>query len=345
MLRLSYCCTPLAEGYAKTVYPVLVRLVGGFWGLFPFSVGEIIIYAIILSVFIFLIRLVWLWSRRRKVLPFARKGGKLSLWGVAVILTLYTFHCGINYYRLPFSAFLDLELSPSSVEELSALCEELAIQTGEASKEVEEALEALSHIEGQLDLSHRAAEWMTEMGRRFPALDGYYPDAKRVLFSRGMSYLEILGVYFPPTIEANFNGDVPAYTLPATICHELSHLRGFMREDEANFIAYLACRESGEAVFGYSGGMLALDYAMDALYSADADAYRQIIETRYTERMLRDVQAYNDYWRQFEGPVGDISNMANDIYLKANAQADGVRSYGRMVDLLLADYRMRHSLL
>ncbi|HPE16562.1 MAG TPA: DUF3810 family protein, partial [Oscillospiraceae bacterium] len=29
----------------------------------------------------------------------------------------------------------------------------------------------------------------------------------------------------------------------------------------------------------------------------------------------------------------------NDAYLKANAQRDGVKSYGRMVDLLLAEYR------
>ena len=34
-----------------------------------------------------------------------------------------------------------------------------------------------------------------------------------------------------------------------------------------------------------------------------------------------------------------FSNKINDTYLKANAQSDGVKSYGRMVDLLLAKYR------
>jgi hypothetical protein len=33
----------------------------------------------------------------------------------------------------------------------------------------------------------------------------------------------------------------------------------------------------------------------------------------------------------------------NDTYLKANAQSDGVASYGRMVDLQLAEYRGRLS--
>ena len=32
-----------------------------------------------------------------------------------------------------------------------------------------------------------------------------------------------------------------SYNLPFTTCHELSHLRGFMQEEEANFIGFLAC--------------------------------------------------------------------------------------------------------
>lgn len=34
-----------------------------------------------------------------------------------------------------------------------------------------------------------------------------------------------------------------------------------------------------------------------------------------------------------------VSDRVNDAYLKANGQENGLRSYGRMVDLLLAYYR------
>ena len=34
-----------------------------------------------------------------------------------------------------------------------------------------------------------------------------------------------------------------------------------------------------------------------------------------------------------------MSNQMNDVYLKANSQEDGVKSYGRMVDLMLEYYR------
>ncbi len=46
-----------------------------------------------------------------------------------------------------------------------------------------------------------------------------------------------------------------------------------------------------------------------------------------------------DYWKNFDTKVAKISNNINDAYLKANNQDDGVKSYGRMVDLLLAYYR------
>ena len=46
-------------------------------------------------------------------------------------------------------------------------------------------------------------------------------------------------------------------------------------------------------------------------------------------------------WIGFDGKVAEVSNKVNDTYLKVNKQEDGVKSYGRMVDLLLAQHRER----
>lgn len=190
------------------------------------------------------------------------------------------------------------------------------------------------------EISRRARDAMRLLGEDYPQLSGYYPPAKPVLFSRGMSRLDITGVYFPPTIEANVNVDVPSYHIPATACHELSHLRGFMREDEANFIAYLACRASGDAEFLYSGDMLALVHVSNALYRADADLSAKL-RAKMGDRLQADFRRNSAYWDQMEGPVATVSQAVNNTYLKANAQSDGTKSYGRMVDLLLADFRKR----
>ena len=41
---------------------------------------------------------------------------------------------------------------------------------------------------------------------------------------------------------------------------------------------------------------------------------------------------------RFEGKTAEVSTKVNDTYLKAHSQTDGVLSYGRMVDLMLADF-------
>ena len=58
--------------------------------------------------------------------------------------------------------------------------------------------------------------------------------------------------------------------------------------------------------------------------------------------MRRDLVANSEYWKQFEHTkIAETSEKLNDSYLKANNQADGTQSYGRVVDLLLAEYRQR----
>ena len=82
---------------------------------------------------------------------------------------------------------------------------------------------------------------MVRLGQSYPQLEGYYPYPKPLINSRLLSVQQLCGIYSPFTIEANYNREMPYYNIPHTICHELSHLKGFMREDEANFIGYLAC--------------------------------------------------------------------------------------------------------
>jgi hypothetical protein len=157
-----------------------------------------------------------------------------------------------------------------------------------------------------------------------------------------MSQTEITGIFIPFTMEANVNVDIPDYSIPATMLHELAHLRGFMREDEANYIAYLAGMESDNAEFKYSSTMLALITAGNALYDKDPDLYFEIRD-QYSDGVLKDIRANSRYWQQYDDTViSTVSNKINDTYLKANAQTDGIQSYGRMLDLMLAKYREDH---
>ncbi|MDD6175427.1 MAG: DUF3810 domain-containing protein [Firmicutes bacterium] len=326
-----------AEWYAVTVYPVLVGSVGRFFGLFPFSVLEFGIVLLILLLLVLFVRLVVRLVRKkgsRGRILFGAFSRVLTL--VLCLATVFMANCGVNYYRTEFSAFSGLTVQKSGTERLIRLCTLLAEHLNELAPQVEIGEDGLSAADENLRQDAVAA--MNRLGEEYPVLQGYYPQPKPVAASRGMSYLNITGVYSPFTIEANYNCDTVAYTIPVTVCHELSHLRGFMREDEANFIGYLACVRSGNTAFAYSGEMLAYVYASNALWSAgEKDAYRQIAAS-LPEICKKDLQADSTYWKAFETPVAQVSSQVNNSYLQANGQTDGVKSYGRFVDLLLAYY-------
>lgn len=259
--------------------------------------------------------------------------------------TLFTLLCGLNYHRLSFAAISGLDVRPSATEELADACTELVLRANELRAGLAENDEGVMVMANgsYYDTSAFAQDAYRFIGAEYEVLGGFTARPKPVLASRAMSYLDITGIYMPFTFEANVNVDVPDYWIPCTMMHELAHFKGFMREDEANFVSYLACTASGDDDFDYSGTMLALIHSSNALYSADRELYWPVME-QLSEGVRRDLSANSAYWKQFEGPVAQASSAMNDVYLKSNRQENGVKSYGRMVDLVLADYRERHGL-
>jgi hypothetical protein len=134
------------------------------------------------------------------------------------------------------------------------------------------------------------------------------------------------------------NATLPDWEIPFTSAHELAHQRGFAREDEANYVGYLACRAHPDRDFQYSGTFRAALYALSALAQVDRSSYG-LLRGRVTAPQSRDLAALAAWHRRYESRLGEVQERVNDAYLKTQGQADGVRSYGRMVDLLLAERR------
>ena len=78
-------------------------------------------------------------------------------------------------------------------------------------------------------------------------------------------------------------------------------------------------------------------YAGNALAKADYEDFIELYK-KLDEKARNDLEDNNVFWDRFEGKTAEVSTKVNDTYLKAHSQTDGVLSYGRMVDLMLADY-------
>ncbi len=304
--------------------------------LIPFSLTEAaLILGIPAILILFVIWLVRLFRRPGKMARFARLLRGLA-WTLSIVYLLFMLLHGLNYARLPVAESFGLPARERTADDLAETAAWLAKETTILRARVQENGQGVFQLRsGIADTLKTAADGYAAAGKEYPLLAGIHLRPKGVLLSHYWSYTGITGMYVPLLVESNINIDVPEYSMPETVLHEIAHTRGFAREDEAGFIAFLAGLAHPNADFAYSVLLDATIRCLNALYSADQDVYKATA-TLLDDAVWRDISAGNAYWKQFEGPVQEASTQVNNAYLQANLQQDGVRSYGRMIDLVLA---------
>ena len=151
---------------------------------------------------------------------------------------------------------------------------------------------------------------------------------KAFVSSRGMSYLDFSGFYFPFTGEANLNDESPA-------CHELAHQQGIATEQECNFVGILAAITAESPAYQYSGYLMGYVHLANALYRAAPETW-QTLRDSLPDTVRADLRQNSAYWAQFDGLVNTAATKVYDGFLKSNGLTDGVQNYGTVVDLLLA---------
>lgn len=322
--------------YSTSLNRVTRQLLSIITGVLPFSLAEILVPLLVLILIGLFITLVM----KIKSGEFLKHFLILSSYA-SLLYILFMFLWGFNYNRLPLNQIMGLEIKKASKSELSEICNNLIKKANNLRTVVQENSEGVIEISGGYkDIFNRAQKGYDKASEVYKELEGKYGPPKAILLSEAMSYTGITGIYMPYTGEANVNVNEPDMMLPATVLHEMAHQRGFAREDEANYIAYLSCSMHPDVDFQYSGVMLALTHSMNALSGKDMDEYIKLTKN-YSEGVRRDLRYYSSFWKQYEGKVEEASNKINDNYLKSNGQGDGVESYGRMVDLLIAEYRKK----
>lgn len=317
--------TDFAECYYTCCYQYMAWIFHNITGLLPFSLGEILVLTVPFALAGYVIYTV---TKVRKT------GGKTVLKAflnlmctASAVLFLFTANCGMNYYRRGVGEQMGIDTKPVSAEELYQTCVYLAEKASEIREQLSEDDKGVMVLSEHTE--QKAAKYVSEL------LGNHLSQPKSVMLSRGMSYLNITGVYFPFTFEANVNTDIPAFTIPSTMCHELAHVSGIMHEEDANFMAFLSCIESEDKEFAYSGYTMAMIYAFNALYENDRGRY-ETLSGVLSDGVQRDLSAQSAYWKEFETPVAEVAANINDSYLKSNSQEAGVKSYGKMVDLTIA---------
>lgn len=327
----------LAEFYAQHIYPILAGIGIVLWGWLPFSLAEVLVLAGIIALFISFF--IWLWRLLKRK---EERGKRLIRLFVVIVISLsllasnFILLYSLNFSRQPLSYSFDLEVKPRSIEELVSLTNWLATEAAIVRADLLEDEDGVMLLKdgkrAVLKDSYLGYELLAE---KYPLLKkGLKFSPKGVFLSRYWSYTGIVGMFMPLTAEANVNIDQPDFNLPFTALHEIAHVKGFAREDEANFLAFLTALEHPNPEFRYSALLISWIYASNQL--VDRETSRSCQLCAISPAMRRDLDAQSRYWDQFRGWMEKTSTKINDTVLKANRQEDGVESYGRMIDLTLA---------
>lgn len=322
--------------YSSAVYPYIAKGIGRITGLIPVSIAEILILGLLLliggTVVVGIIKPKLVIRNATKIFHVV-----LRVLGLAYILFYVTW--GFNYYREDYVALTNMSTEVPTIEDLEALTNDVINKANNLRAGLMEDEAGVFLLEGDFgSLAQLAKEGFSKFYVGDLDLTGNYGTAKPLLISKWLSYTGITGIYIPYTVESNVNIDMPHTSIPATICHEMGHQRGFAKEDEANFIACYISMNHPDPQFQYSGHYLALQYLLSDLKKQDEDLYRDL-RGEVSDAVNRDMEYGYHHWVARQGKVEEVATSLNDKYLKANNQRAGVESYNEVVKLLLAEYK------
>ena len=337
-LRLFYYIPFLGALNRKYIYPIWLICFGWISSIFPMSLEEfnIGLFLLCLSI-LFILLIILIFTKHKKYKLFCIKYSKCLIMWLTIDISIMMI-VSTPLARSPRLLERDDE-KIYTIEEMQKVRDYVLQQINELSTKVEVDDNDYAYYSKNYVVESKKA--MQNIAEKYPLLKGYYPNAKSFISSRILTLCGILGVTYYDTLSVNYNNEMYSTAIPATICHEYAHIKGYIREDEANFIGFIACINYDD-FFKYSGYLSILGYINDDYRKAAKELY---VPGIITERGYKDwtffkpnvIEEINNSPIDQE-IISDISDKINDATIKANGDELGNISYSYVSKLVFKYY-------
>lgn len=334
----------VADLYCRNAFPLLAFLPNSFNSFFLFSLTEnIVVCGSLILIFLIIRKIVILINRliKRGFVSFVSDFYKLlkNILTIALcMLIVFQMMHGINYIRPSIPQVMGLTRDTHSYEEYAMALSWAYEGMLEARYQLGEDYNGVAHLSTSLEEAvYDANALMNTISREYDyGMSGNYIRAKGVSLSHYWSYTGITGVYDMFLGEANVNTDyIDILYFPVTLCHEISHAKGYARESDANTAAVMACIRSNRADFRYAGYyaiFVDLYYKTASYASEEGKAMPISLSDPAFEAVMRDIDAsaaYDDSLADnpFTRFVERFSESANNTFLEVNGQEGGTQTY------------------
>lgn len=330
---LAYFPEWVERYYSNGLFPLFARLQRLLLGWVPFSFGDLL-YGFLLLAFLYqLVQLFYGLIRKR----FNRVSLAELLQRIFFLLLLgyvgFNLLWGLNYNRPPLADRFNMPIHSPTSAELDTLATDLLRGLDRYARFVTPAQRDSFNqkkrlFEGAVDAyKHLHSD-------SFPILYPT-PSIKPSLFSYPGNYLGFQGYYNPFTGEAQVNTTIPRFLEPFVTAHEIAHQLGYAREQEANFMAVLACERSTEPAFRYSMYFDLFLYTLGEISLQDTIRARKLLEAAHPQ-VKTDFNTYRHFMRLHRNPLERVIMWLYDEFLRANNQPNGKYTYNEVVHWVIA---------
>ena len=260
----------------------------------------------------------------------------------AAVYFLNTLVFGLNYYAGPLADDIRLEMRQYGVQELTDAAIYYRNKANFLAKQVKRDANGDVAFDDFETLAVKAENGFDNLVYKhsYPVFAGSTLPVKELGWANMYTSMGITGVTMGITGEAAVNPQIPAVSIPFTMCHEMAHRMSIANERDANFTGFLASTANEDVQYQYSGYFMAYRYCYNALLSAntkDASSAAARVASEVNAELKHDMDAYDGLFASRKSEVGTkVADTANDTYLRASGDSAGVRSYGEVTDLLVS---------
>lgn len=319
--------------YTYGFYRYVSQALRFLFGWLPFSFGDLVYSAAGIYIIIKAGKFIKILSGRELKQYLSKVLLKKFLRLVLCIYLVFNIFWGLNYNRLGIAYQLKLDVRPYSVQDLDNLTAVLQHRIN-ANALLVDSLKRVSLNNNKI-LFGEGIKAYRQIQSSMPFLTYDNPSIKPSMFSHIGHYFGFTGYYNPFSGEAQIKTTVPFFLKPFVVTHEIGHQLGYAKENEANFVAFFACRSSSNPEFRYSLYYEMYQYAIRDLYRLDSAKAREYREQLHPQ-VKKDNKEFIAYLTKSKNNVEPWVTGFYDEYLKMNNQPKGKMTYNEVVAWLIA---------
>lgn len=296
--NLAGCIPAFCDWYTDHIYCLIEGGISRLTAPVPVAVGELLMYLGVLLVLLAVLFLILLLFLRKKAgyRRFCRGYYKTFLMTLICVVFVYTF-----FWVIPFRGTVLGQGDPGkrtsfTFEEIRALTVYAANGVNAAAEEIEITADGKVDFPTESGIMPKIAAAMQGLSGDFPRLNGYYPPVKTALCSDILERMGIGGYNYIYTMEPTRNKYLTPTYLPILDAHELSHHKGYYKENEANFLSELALSQSDDPFLRFSGFWDMYQYVFDGYLTAQDELLTNMeAEGRLQLPAFRDGMTKEEY--------------------------------------------------